>query len=560
MPIFTICRKLFGLTVYKNPPKEPQIEIDDSYFIAKALITEYTRASRVAEHEDALLKMRPEEEEELDRYKDFPKEFIFKEKVFKKPATANLQYTFKNDTLYIRNPENEKDVWIVDGGDSPEYKNVFYIDWTDENNAFQKSDYEVIKVKGKKMLINRISNAIFDMPGGKIHLDMLINDNDGVKQLLSSSSAAEEQSKEHTVFTAADNTQYKIEGDFRPVYPDVKKVEAPNGEKMVIKPVRNRGGQEPEIRLAEELKHVGIVIGKLIQDNKGNKFLLMPYINGEALEGFAKREDIPLKDKLRGFSEIVSDLTEILAYLESLGYSYNDSRFSPQFDRHFIIEDSTRKLKLIDFEQVREEKNQYRRWLHNAIVLIDTVELLKNSLPVSLQNKFEQDLGLLYGKARNEDAVNNDKSKDPYQELCKKLKALINEIKDSLAEETSQEVALSADSPATISPKGGIDFTRPDIVTRQTNGLQSLVSGPLSINPDLDFEAEWSGIQTVFNAGIRPSTRRMAEFAASVAGSPMNSRRLDDLLGLIADILRREEEDEKLIPSDPALKELLTNL
>ena len=56
------------------------------------------------------------------------------------------------------------------------------------------------------------------------------------------------------------------------------------------------------------------------------------------------------------------------------------------------------------------------------------------------------------------------------------------------------------------SDKGGIDFTRPEIVTRQMDGLGSLAGSPLSINPNLDFEAEWGGIQAVFNAGsgLRP--------------------------------------------------------
>ena len=108
------------------------------------------------------------------------------------------------------------------------------------------------------------------------------------------------------------------------------------------------------------------------------------------------------------------------------------------------------------------------------------------------------------------------------------------------------------------SDKGGIDFTRPEIVTRQMDGLGSLAGSPLSINPNLDFEAEWGGIQAVFNAGIRPSARRMAEFAVSARASPLNSRRLEDVRGLITDLLRRDEEEERSSPAEPELKGLLS--
>ena len=95
------------------------------------------------------------------------------------------------------------------------------------------------------------------------------------------------------------------------------------------------------------------------------------------------------------------------------------------------------------------------------------------------------------------------------------------------------------------SEKGGIDFHALPIETRQIDELGSLAGSPLTINPNLDFEAEWGGIQAVFNAGIRPSARRMAEFAVSARPAHMNSRRLEDLLGLITDLLRRDEEEER---------------
>lgn len=346
------------------------------------------------------------------------------------------------------------------------------------------------------------------------------------------------------MFETSNGIKYEIIGNFGPVYTDVKIAVAPSGEETVIKPVRNRDGREPEIGFAKELKHPNIVIGELLQDKEKNKFLLMPYIKGDALESFANRKDVPLKDKLHRFYEIISDLTEILAYLETLGLSYNDSRFSPQFDRHFIVEKKTGKLKLIDFEQVKALSNSNLRWLHNTIVLIDVVDLLKGSLPLSLQNEFEQELGKLYGKARNNEFEN-------LNELCEELKKLIELL-------INNSVAAK---PLTISnDKGGIDFHALPIETRQIDSLQSLADSPLAINPNLDFEGEWRGIQMVFNAGIRPSARRMAEFAVSASASPLNSRRLEDLRGLVTDLLRRDEEDEKPAPVDPALKELLAIL
>ena len=106
--------------------------------------------------------------------------------------------------------------------------------------------------------------------------------------------------------------------------------------------------------------------------------------------------------------------------------------------------------------------------------------------------------------------------------------------------------------------KGGIDFSHPDIITRPVSGLQSLADSPLAVNPNLDFEAEWGGIQAVFNAGIRPSARRLAEFAASASASSLNSRYLEELLGLITDLLRRDEEEKSAAPAEPELKGLLS--
>lgn len=114
--------------------------------------------------------------------------------------------------------------------------------------------------------------------------------------------------------------------------------------------------------------------------------------------------------------------------------------------------------------------------------------------------------------------------------------------------------------PSTTNNPGGIDFHALPIVTQQIKSLQSLSASPLSINPNLDFDQEWSQIQAVFNAGIRPSVQRLVEFSAAAASSPAESQRVEDVLGLIADTLRREEEAQNLTPTDPALKGLLSVL
>jgi len=75
-----------------------------------------------------------------------------------------------------------------------------------------------------------------------------------------------------------------------------------------------------------------------------------------------------------------------------------------------------------------------------------------------------------------------------------------------------------------------------------------------------DIEAEWGQIQAVFNAGIRPSIQRMSEYTAAAASSGLSGERIDLVRAMLTDILRREEEDEKLSLDSSALKELLIAL
>jgi len=106
---------------------------------------------------------------------------------------------------------------------------------------------------------------------------------------------------------------------------------------------------------------------------------------------------------------------------------------------------------------------------------------------------------------------------------------------------------------------GGIAFNALPIRT------ESAASSALGSFPGVkafqgDIEAEWAQIQAVFNAGIRPSTQRMSEYTAAAASSGLSGERIDLVRAMLTDILRREEEDEKLSLDSSALKELLIAL
>ncbi len=131
----------------------------------------------------------------------------------------------------------------------------------------------------------------------------------------------------------------------------------------------------------------------------------------------------------------------------------------------------------------------------------------------------------------------------------------------------------SAGSP--IDSVGGIAFNALPIQTQTIPGaVSSLTSSaaggftfgenlqPLTFAsiPDIDLDAEWAQIQAVFNAGIRPSIDRLSRYSLAAAASPLSEERIDQVRGMLADILRREEEDEKLSPAEPALKNLIAAL
>ena len=107
--------------------------------------------------------------------------------------------------------------------------------------------------------------------------------------------------------------------------------------------------------------------------------------------------------------------------------------------------------------------------------------------------------------------------------------------------------------------KGGIAFNALPIHTESaaSSALGSF-SGVKAFQGDLN--AEWAQIQAVFNAGIRPSVQRISEYTAAAASSGLAGEKIDQVRSMLADILRRDEEAQKLASVDPALKGLLSAL
>ena len=106
---------------------------------------------------------------------------------------------------------------------------------------------------------------------------------------------------------------------------------------------------------------------------------------------------------------------------------------------------------------------------------------------------------------------------------------------------------------------GGIAFNALPIQTESvaSSALGSF-SGVKAFQGNLD--AEWGQIQAVFNAGIRPSVQRISEYTAAAASSGLAGEKIDQVRSMLADILRRDEEAQKLASVDPALKGLLSAL
>ena len=117
----------------------------------------------------------------------------------------------------------------------------------------------------------------------------------------------------------------------------------------------------------------------------------------------------------------------------------------------------------------------------------------------------------------------------------------------------------SSASSAVENKKGGVDFRALPIMT-QPSGIVPLgrseigLSGTVPINLD----EEWQQIQNMLNAGIIPSSQRLKEFLEASCEGIDCAERTEDALGIIADILRLEEE--RVAVTEPALRELLVLL
>ena len=114
-------------------------------------------------------------------------------------------------------------------------------------------------------------------------------------------------------------------------------------------------------------------------------------------------------------------------------------------------------------------------------------------------------------------------------------------------------------SALAIDDKGGIAFNALPI---QIEAVASSVLGHFSAAGAFkgDLDAEWAQIQAVFNAGIRPSIQRLSEYTVAASASPLAEEKIDGVRAMLADILRREEEDEKFPLTEPAVKKLIIAL
>ena len=125
--------------------------------------------------------------------------------------------------------------------------------------------------------------------------------------------------------------------------------------------------------------------------------------------------------------------------------------------------------------------------------------------------------------------------------------------------DSASEVEESLSSSSIVDDKGGVAFNALPIQTEAVaSSALGAFSGVKAFQGDLD--AEWAQIQQIFNAGIRPSIQRIGEYTAAATASPLAEEKIDEVRAMLTDLLRREEEDEKLPATEPILKNLITAL
>ncbi len=580
-PIFSACRKLLGICYYKIVPSVN--ENADSNNIDDILTTsEDDLKDAMKEYRGSLLKMREDEENELKGWPQDEKgvktitswgkrKFNFK---ISQEIINNFKWVFKGNVLYIRNEENGgKDIWIIFTAKVRGYQNMFSIDWTDEENMFSMSDYEVIRINGKKYLIDRINNYAFSMPDGIIDLRVIGNYNEGVKRLLSSSPAANRDDHRWEPITAERGLQ-----EFSDISPKMAKKlkeslseRVNNVKKTKILVVGAGKGRMP----FDLLNKYGMATLDVYSLNLEDKSMLFKPAELKKATGVDEKTAEKYLDHIRT-RYISHDLRNGLP-------DFSVKLDSAKFDLIIIHNHVLRYipdclLKVVDplVQTALAPKGELFAAINNVAVPTATtpsqgIRSILNNLPgwkvspgypdilkePEVKN-IRPDFYCLYNHFIL--YANNDKNPASLGENLSPK----NPTNSLLNNENAPIFYLKKDSSHSITEsnndKGGIDFSRSQIISRPIGELQSLAGSPLTVNPDLDFEGEWRGIQMVFNSGIRPSARRLAEFAVSASASPLNSQRLEDLRGLVTDLLRRDEEDEKPAPADPALKELLAIL
>jgi len=109
------------------------------------------------------------------------------------------------------------------------------------------------------------------------------------------------------------------------------------------------------------------------------------------------------------------------------------------------------------------------------------------------------------------------------------------------------------------SPVGGIDFRSLPIVTQaMTNLSANISSSVISRLSGINLDEEWQAIKRIVSSGIKPSAERIKEYAQASSSLDRIVQDKDKMILCIADILRREEEQD--YETDPVLRDILVVL
>ena len=187
---------------------------------------------------------------------------------------------------------------------------------------------------------------------------------------------------------------------------------------------------------------------------------------------------------------------------------------------------------------------------------LNVEELTSGDILLSL---YDDDEGIRYIFDLNTGKIETLREGDPTLILFNPKEQIIEmkEIEPSVV--SKKETTDTKVSSSIVDNKGGIAFNALPIQTEAV-ASSALGSFPATGVFKGDLDAEWAQIQQVFNAGIRPSIQRLNEYTQAASASPLAEEKIDAVRGLLADMLRRDEESEKLKPAEEALKQLLSLL